>query len=388
MDRAPELSPPAPRGTPVYLDCNASTPLDPAVRACMQDVWAQAGNASSTHQHGARQRAHVERAAVLVARLLGFGPADVVWLSGATEANALAIRGVLGQHAGGHVLTSPLEHPAVRVELAAAQRRGFTVETLPLDAERRVCAARLARALRVDTRLVCTTAAHHVTSIAQPLGALSDSLAGHPAHWHVDAAQWAGKRAAAFERRIDSLSVSAHKMYGPQGIGALLVRPAARAGLVPLLPGGGQQGGLRGGTLPVALIAGLGMAAACAMQGAAARHAANAAYGATVMSALDAVGAVQIGPDAHRLAHGLTVVLPGVESVDALAALAPHLSASAGSACSAGHFREDPGLTAMGLDVRAQACLLRLSWCHTSPAVDWAAATAALAALVATPGAA
>ena len=258
----------------VYLDCNATTPVEPSVAALvMRFLEKDFGNpASPIHDYGLFARAAVEHARMLVGKVVEARPDEVIFTSGATESNNLAILGLLeeGLKSGRrHVITTAIEHKAVLEPFEELSRKGFEIEVLPAGPDGRFNPEQVAAALRPDTLLVSTMHVNNETGVLQPLAEVAEVLAGHDAFWHVDAAQGYGKDLDALvNRRIDMISISGHKIYGPKGIGALVVRK--REGcfppLQPLFFGGGQEQGLRPGTLPVPLIAGLGEAAKLALR--------------------------------------------------------------------------------------------------------------------------
>jgi len=254
---------------PVYLDCNATTPIEPAVGEVVRGyLFEEFGNEGSrTHEYGARAKQAVQRARDQVAAVVGVGRDEVLFTSGATEANNLAILGLIEfglAENKRHVITTAIEHKAVLEPIAVLERRGFTVTVVPVEQDGTVRPDAIRAALRPDTVLVSVMAANNETGARQPISEITDTLASHEAFFHTDAAQSFGKDLAVLRNpRIDLLSVSAHKLYGPKGIGALVTRRRgyAKPPLSPLMHGGGQERGLRPGTLPVALIAGLGKAA-------------------------------------------------------------------------------------------------------------------------------
>ncbi len=249
----------------IYLDNNATTPLLPAVWEAMQpfalDVY---GNAASAHGVGRRARQALEDAREQVAALLDAFPDEVIFTSGATEANNLALFGLAGD-APAHLLASPVEHPSVAEPLRELGQHSFTVEWLPVDRCGIVQAAELAARLRSDTRLVAIQLANHETGTLQPIASLNTEIRTSKSELHCDATQAVGKIPVRFHQLgAATLSFSAHKFHGPKGIGALLLRRGTR--LRPRAYGGHQQRGTRPGTEPVALIVGLATALDLAMR--------------------------------------------------------------------------------------------------------------------------
>ena len=258
----------------MYLDCNATTPVDPRVQAEVLTYLAEEfGNAGSrTHAYGQVAKDRVNRARQQVAAVVDARPEEVVFTSGATESDNLAILGLAdhGTHAGRrHIISTQIEHKAVLEPLEEMARRGFEVTLLPPTAGGWIDPDAIRQALRPDTLLVSVMAVNNETGVIQPIPEIADALTGSEAYFHVDAAQAFGKQIEPLRhRRIDLMSISGHKIYAPKGIGALVTRRRGyqRPPLRPLLFGGGQERGLRPGTLPVALIAGLGTAAELALR--------------------------------------------------------------------------------------------------------------------------
>lgn len=328
-----------------YLDHQASTPCDPAVVAAMVPWWSEhPANASSRgHRPGLEAAAAVERARAQVATALGASPEWVVFTSGATEANNLALKGVAEAALGGpsgrrRLLSLVSEHRAVLDPLHYLERHGFPLSLLPVGGDGRLDPAALAAALGDDVLLVSVMAANNEIGVLQPLAALSALCHARGALLHVDAAQAAGHLPLAMAALgIDLLSLSGHKCGGPKGVGALLVRPGL--GLAPQLHGGGQEGGRRAGSVAVPLVVGLGeaLALATARQEAEARR--LAALRDRLWAGLEGIGDIALngpppGPD--RLAHNLNVTVLGVDGAALHQRLRRRLAVSSGSACSQG----------------------------------------------------
>ena len=253
--------------TPVYLDYAATTPLDPAVRDAMRAVSGDSAviaNPASAHVYGRQSAAVVARAREQLGRLINAPAERIVWTSGATESNNLAILGAARYraHKGKHLVTMPTEHKAVVNPFRALQKSGFEVTWLEPQADGRVNLDELQAAIRPDTQLVSIMHVNNETGALQDIAAIGRQCREHDVLFHTDAAQSTGKVPLDVEAaNIDLLSVSGHKIYGPQGIGALFVNDRPGCNLEPLVYGGDQEQDLRPGTLPVVLIAGLGAAA-------------------------------------------------------------------------------------------------------------------------------
>jgi len=252
--------------TPVYLDYHATTPVDPRVLEAMLPFFSEKfGNASSRHHAFGWEAEHaVETARKQVAELIGASPQEIVFTSGATESNNLALKGAAARFAsqGGHIVTAATEHKAVLDACHWLEQAGFEVTYLPVNRDGRIDLDRLRRSIRPDTILVSIMHANNEIGVLQPLAEIGSIARERGVLFHTDAAQSAGKVPIHVEQaHVDLLSLSAHKMYGPKGIGALYVRRKnPRVEIAPQIHGGGHERGLRSGTLNVPGIVGLGKA--------------------------------------------------------------------------------------------------------------------------------
>ena len=355
--------------SPVYLDYNATTPLDPRVLAAMLPWLGVPANAGSrTHEHGRRAKEALEQARAHVAAAIAAPPEEIVFTSGATESNNLALLGLArwGEESQRrHILSTAIEHKAVLEPLAQLAAAGFEVELAPVTAGGYVEAGEIARRLRPDTLLVSVMHANNETGVIQPVVEIGEQLAGTPTLFHVDAAQTFGKEVDQFPGlHVDLLSISGHKIYGPQGIGALRVR--RRSGeprrLAPLQFGGGQERGLRPGTTPVALAVGLGEAARLAGLEWRSRRAAALQVREQLLRELQGVEHRIHGDPARTQAHVLNVSFPGVDSEALLMSLRDRLSLSNGSACTSSSYQPSHVLVAMGLEEEEIESAVRISW--------------------------
>lgn len=341
---------------PLYLDYGATTPLDPVVAEAMAP-WGvgQYGNPHSSHLWGYQAKAAVELARDAVAALINAPPDSIAFTSGATESNNWAIKGLLtapGQSRR-RIVTLATEHSSVLETAAYLASIGAQLTIVPVRSDGLVDLGDLARALGEDVALVSVMAVNNEIGVIQDLAAIAELAHGVGAVFHVDAAQGFGKVPIDVEvMRIDLMSITAHKIHGPKGVGALYRRPFTR--LTPLLHGGGQEDG-RSGTLPTALIAGLGAAARIAMARMADDHAHAAALQTRLLAGLTAQTQVN-GSLTRRWPGNLNLSFPGV-AVPLLSQL-PGLAISSGSACAAVTGRPSHVLTALGLsDVAAKASL-------------------------------
>lgn len=364
---------------PVYLDCNATTPIEPEVeREFLHFVREEYGNAGSrTHEFGTRAKKAVQRARDQIAAVAKAERDEVIFTSGATESNNLAILGLreYGEKTGRkHIVSTAIEHKAVLEPLEFLARQGFEVTLVKPEADGAVSAEKVESALRAETLLVSIMHVNNETGVVQPLSEISKILAKHGAFLHVDAAQSFGKVIPDLQdRRIDLLSISGHKIYAPKGIGALLIRRRGyeRAPLTPLCYGGGQERGLRPGTLPVALIVALGKAAELAVKHATARANVCRQIKVAAMAALATVGAIPNGDQSKALPSTLNISIPGLDSEAVMLALKDLVAISNGSACTSQNYTASHVLTAMGLPEDSIKGTLRLSWCHLTPEVPW-----------------
>jgi cysteine desulfurase len=360
----------------VYLDHNATTAVRPEAVAAMAEVLAAPGNPSSVHAAGRAARALLERAREDVAALIGGPASTVVFLSGGTEADALAVRSAVA--AGSRrLIIAAQEHDAVR---EAAATSDAELEIWPVRADGTAdldwLSERLKRWDAADGRpFVALMLANNETGVIQPVAAAAEIVRAHEGWLHVDAVQAAGK-IAVDSRALgaDTLAVSAHKLGGPQGVGALTFGP--RASLSRLQHGGGQERGRRGGTENLPGIAGFGAAARVALAEAHA-VARNAPWRDAAATRLKALGAVVVGEDAPRLGNTLNVATAGWSAERQVMALdLAGVMVSAGAACSSGKVKASPVLEAMGLGELA-GCGIRVSGGWTTTEADWARFVAA-----------
>jgi cysteine desulfurase len=373
----------------IYLDCNATTPLDPQVQTEVVHYLAEEyGNAGSrTHEYGQRAKERVQRAREQVAEVVQANPEEIIFTSGATESNNLAILGLAahGERIGRrHLVSTMIEHKAVLEPLNHLAQRGFEVDLVPPTRGGWVESEALLERVRPDTLLVSVMHVNNETGVLQPLSDIAEALSGHDAYFHVDAAQGFGK---VFESlcspRIDLISISGHKIYGPKGIGALVARRRgfSRPPLTPLQFGGGQERGLRPGTLPVALIAGLGLAADLSRSEQAARLSACEHYRAHVLAAFEPFEPSINGDPRRTLPSTINLSLPGLDSEAVMLALKGVVAISNGSACTSQKHEPSHVLSAMGLEEDIVRGALRLSWSHLTPNADWPEVGRRIAAL-------
>ncbi|MHC4549945.1 MAG: cysteine desulfurase family protein [Planctomycetota bacterium] len=364
----------------IYLDNHASTPVDPRVLEAMLPFLAEKfGNASSrTHPLGREADEAVERARGQVARLLGADPSEIVFTSGATEANNLALRGVAEAAGGGHLVASPIEHPSVLDTLDDLASRGFEVTYLPVDAQGRIRPEDVAAAITERTRLVTVMTANNEIGTLQPIREIARLAAERGVCFHTDATQGVGR--IPFDVRADHVhlaSLTAHKIYGPKGCGALYVRrrgPEVR--LVRQIHGGSHERGRRAGTLNVPGIVGLGMACELCRVEREEESRRTAALRDRLQERLFAGLAdleVNGAPD-QRLPNNLHLSFAGVDSQSLMRAV-PEVAVSSGAACASGSVESSPVLQAIGLAPARAASSIRfgLGRFNTAAEIDEAA---------------
>ena len=352
-----------------YLDYAATTPVDPRVAAFMAQVLAEnLGNPGSNHSPGRRAAALIAQARARVAALINADPDDLVFTSGATESNNLAILGhVRGERAerrrAGHVVTLATEHKSVLAPVRRLQHEGLTATFLRPDTAGLLAPQALETALGEQTLLVTLLHANNETGVVQDLPALAAVCAARGVALHVDAAQSAGKLALQ-PAGIDYLSFTAHKLGGPQGVGALYVAPQRRATLEPLLVGGGQERGLRSGTLATHQIAGFGLACelAAAELPVAARRL-TALRERLLQGLSDLPGVLLNGDPLRRVPGILNLSFTGVEGESLYGGLA-ELALSTGSACNSASGEPSYVLRALGRDTQLAQSSLRFSLGH------------------------
>jgi cysteine desulfurase len=343
--------------TPVYLDNQSTTPCDPRVVDAMVPYFTERfGNAASrTHAFGREARDATEQARAAVAAWIGASPKEVVFTSGATESDNLALLGAArarrADEGRAHVVTVATEHRAVLDPVAALVREGFAATVVPVGGDGLVDPDTFAAALRPDTAVVSVMLANNEIGVLQPVRALADLARSRGAWVHCDAAQAACVPVDVAALGVDLLSLSAHKVHGPKGIGALFVRRGRpRIRLEPLQYGGGHERGLRSGTLPVPLIVGLGRAAELAREGLASdaprvRRLRDRLLDRVLASVPDVI---VNGSLAHRSPCNLNLSFPGVEAAALLVALRADVALSTGSACSSESLEPSHVLTALG----------------------------------------
>lgn len=347
----------------IYLDHNASTPVDERVAEAMLAVLrAGQGNPSSVHGPGRAARAAIEQAREQVAALVGAAPGQVVFTSGGTEANNLALHAVLADAPPGRLVVSAIEHASLLEAAEGWSRRGWSLERAGVDGSGRVTPEHLAAVLTPDTRLVSVMMANNETGAVQDIAPLASRARDAGAVFHTDAIQAAGKLPVDFGASgAQLMSLSAHKLYGPKGVGALVVDRSVE--LVPLLYGGSQEKGLRAGTENVAGIVGFGLAAELALQALDSRRRQARRLRERLEAGLAGLPGVTVfAATAERLPNTTQFAVAGIDGEALLMQLDKDgIAVSSGSACTSGSTEPSHVLTAMGVDEETARGAIRVS---------------------------
>lgn len=356
----------------IYLDYNASTPIDYRVLDLMIDIYKNTyGNSESrTHIYGEDARKVVENARLQVAKLLGIESGEVFFTSGATESNNIAICGLrkYAKESGKkHIITSSIEHKAVLETFKSLEEEGFEVDLVNPKEDGRVDLNKVLGLIRDDTLLVSLMHANNETGVIQPVKEIGDALAEKDILFHVDATQSCGKLVPEIrELKYNMLSLSAHKLNGPQGVGALVLRKK-RYKLPPVKAitfGGQQEHGIRPGTVPVALVAGLGKACELAAVEYGENYARNLIKKQAVMELIEKSGLQYSfnGDQKYCMTNTINVSFLGVESEALMLSSKHYCGISNGSACTSHDYSPSYVLVAMGLDAERISSAVRISW--------------------------
>jgi len=356
---------------PTYLDHNATTPLDPAVReAMMPYLDARFGNPSSRHEYGRQARAAIESARVQVAAAVGAHKSEVIFTSGGSEANNLFLKGVAAARKPGVVAVSRLEHPCVREPARQLAKAGWVLETLAADSDGVVRTSDVERLMGQKPVMLSVMAANNETGVIQPVSEIAAEARRAGAWMHTDAVQALGKLPVDFRAwGVHAMTVSSHKLYGPLGAGALIVDK--RVDLLPLIAGGGQERGLRSGTENVAAIVGFGRACELAVERREAEMARQTALRDELDVALLALGATIFGRASERLAGTTFFAFAGIDGETLVGKLDREgFACASGSACSSADPEPSKTLLAMGVDPDLARNAVRVSLGRGTTASD------------------
>ncbi|MBQ87065.1 MAG: IscS subfamily cysteine desulfurase [Gammaproteobacteria bacterium] len=341
---------------PIYLDYSSTNPVDPRVAAKMMECLTLDGNfgnpASRSHMSGWKAEEAVETARRQVADVIHCDPREIVWTSGATESDNLAIKGAAQfyQHKGRHLVTSAIEHKAVLDSCQQLEREGFSVTYLTPDSRGIIIPEQVAAAIRPDTTLVSLMHVNNEIGVVNDIQAIGEVTRQHGVLLHVDAAQSAGKIAIDLSHmQVDLMSLTAHKIYGPKGIGALYVRRQPKVRIEPQVHGGGHEQGMRSGTLPTHQIVGMGEAFALAMNEMAAENSRILALRNRLLNGLKAIPAMSVNGDLEQRVPGNLNVSFGYVEGESLMLALRDLEISSGSACTSASFEPSYVLRALGL---------------------------------------
>ena len=353
---------------PIYLDYSSTSPCDPRVAAKMAEcltLEANFGNpASRSHKFGWKAEEAVENARKQVADLLNCDPREIVWTSGATESDNLAIKGAAHFYSkkGKHIVTSKIEHKAVLDSCRQLEREGFEVTYLDPDSKGIISPERVAAAIRPDTTLVSLMHVNNEIGVINDIEAIGKVTREHGVIFHVDAAQSTGKLPIDMETmQVDLMSLTAHKTYGPKGIGALFVRRKPRVRLEPQMHGGGHERGMRSGTLATHQIVGMGEAFHLAMLEMDADNARILKLRNRLLEGLQEMEEVYVNGDLdHRVAANLNISFNFVEGESLMMALR-NLAVSSGSACTSASLEPSYVLRAIGLNDELAHSSLRMT---------------------------
>lgn len=353
---------------PIYLDYSATTPVDPRVAERMMECLTNEGNfgnpASRSHAFGWQAEAAVEEARKQVADLINADPREIVWTSGATESDNLAIKGVAHFNAGKgkHIVTSKIEHKAVLDACRQLEREGFELTYLEPDSEGLTSVQAVAEAIREDTTLVSIMHVNNEIGVINDVAAIGELCRERGVFFHVDAAQSAGKVPIDLDTmKIDLMSFSAHKVYGPKGIGALYVRRKPRVRLEAQMHGGGHERGMRSGTLATHQIVGMGEAFRIAREEMSEENTRILALRNRLWDGLKTIEAINLnGSLEHRVAGNLNVSFAYVEGESLIMAL-KDLAVSSGSACTSASLEPSYVLRALGLEDELAHSSIRFS---------------------------
>ena len=366
----------------VYLDHNATTPLDPRVFEAMRPFMTEAfGNASSSHSYGRLAKQALEESRITIANALGGKPEEILFTSGGTEADNLALRGV-AYHQGkgkGHIIISSIEHHAVLRTCAALENEGYSATYLTVDSQGKVDPDEVEKAIGKDTVLISVMFANNETGVIQPVAEIATVAREYGIPFHCDAVQALGKRVLDVEElKIDLLTLSSHKIYGPQGIGALYVRDGIE--LSPMITGGHHERGLRAGTENIAAVVGFARAVTLALDEIDAYRTMVASLRRKLeLGLLKALDGIAIhGAQAERLPHTSCIGFASVEAESILLHLdLKGIAASSGSACTTGDPEPSHVLRAMGVPSELAQGSIRISLGreNTEEEVDYTVST-------------
>lgn len=347
----------------IYLDNNATTPVDPEVSdAVFSSLKRTFGNPSSAHLSGVKAREEIDNSRLVVARFLGCSQEEIYFTSGGTESNNLALLGTSMAHKKGHIITSAIEHPSVLNTCRHLESIGFDVSYIAVDADGIIKLDEFREALRKDTFLISIMHANNETGVIQPIDEVGGIIKSRGIAFHVDAAQSIGKIKYTLDNNaVNMMTIVPHKFYGPKGIGALYIKKGAR--IKPILYGANHEMGMRPGTENVAGIVGLAKACEIARRDMELRISHTLALRNTIWNklVLACPGITLNGHPEKRLPNTLNISVPGLAAYELVEKLRESVAVSTGSACHAGKQRPSPALKSMGRSDEEALSSIRLS---------------------------
>ena len=356
----------------IYLDCNATTPIEPEVVEKMNNyLTTDFGNEGShTHSFGAVAKKAVQEATDHVVSLVNASRNEIIFTSGATESNNIAILGLKEfglNNNKKHIITSAIEHKAVLEPIQELEKLGFDVDIINVDQSGRVNPKNIKDKIREDTLLISIMGVNNETGVIQPISEIIEIIKDHDCYFHVDAAQMFGKDIDTLSnKRIDLISISGHKIFGPKGIGALVtrLRNFNKPPLQPLFFGGGQQAKLRPGTLPVHLIVGLGTAAKIAKKNLKKRQEQNKKIYDQIIKLMKSLNGNLNGDEKYLLGNCINFSIPTVDAEAFMLTTKDLISISNGSACTSSTYEPSHVIKAMNNNENIVKGAVRISWCH------------------------
>ena len=356
----------------IYLDCNATTPIEPEVVENMNKyLTTNFGNEGShTHSFGAVAKKAVQEATDQVVSLVNASRNEIIFTSGATESNNIAILGLKEfglKNNKKHIITSAIEHKAVLEPIQELEKIGFEVDIINVDQSGRVNPKDVKDKIREETLLISIMGVNNETGVIQPISEIIEIIKDHDCYFHVDAAQMFGKDIDTLSnKRIDLISISGHKIFGPKGIGALVtrLRNFNKPPLQPLFFGGGQQAKLRPGTLPVHLIVGLGTAAKIAKKNFKKRQEQNKKIYDQIIKLMKSLNGNLNGDEKYLLGNCINFSIPTVDAEAFMLTTKDLISISNGSACTSSTYEPSHVIKAMNNNENIIKGAVRISWCH------------------------
>lgn len=365
----------------IYLDCNSTTPIDPRVAEIVQKYLIEEfGNAGSrTHEYGNNAKVAVQKAREQIASVVQCKREEVIWTSGATESNNIALQGLIeygNKNNKRHIISTTIEHKSILEPLKYLEKKGFEISLISPDETGKIKSCDILNELREDTLLISMMHINNETGVKQPIAQVAKDLLNSQVFFHIDAAQGFGKDIEALQnQRIDMISISGHKLYSPKGIGALIARRRGfdKVPLTPIVYGGGQERGLRSGTLPVHLIVGFGLSAQLALKENDKRDEYCQKIKDAALKAFSELDYKINGILNDTISSTLNISFSGLDSEAVMLSLKDLLAVSNGSACTSQNYAPSHVLKAMGFSDEECQESLRFSWSYLTEKPNWEA---------------